>query len=151
VGLILVHNGLNQHHGHLHHMLSYWTGPTWSFFIPISCFVNVISTLFIHNNNLMIFCLWIVLHPYCLMHIYYALIYSIIPIIPIMWWLLSSPLHGCYLTSQIFSGKSEAEIRIRRSKAVNWHCFHVTCIKFEVGMIFLTMYFLKTLFLGLLN
>src|SRR5216683_5970715 len=107
--------------------------------IIISCFVNVI-TLFIYNN-LMIFCLWIVPHP-C-----YLTCTFIMHHISIMWWLLGSPSHGCYLTSQIFAGKSEAGIGIRASKGVNWHCFHVTCIKFEVGMIFLTMYFLKTLFL----
>ncbi len=33
----------------VHHVLSCWTGPTWAFFIIISCFVNVI-TLSIHNK-----------------------------------------------------------------------------------------------------
>jgi hypothetical protein len=123
----------------VHHVLSCWNGPTWAFFITISCFVNVI-TLCIHNNTFMIFCLCIniVPHPHCLT-------------LAITWWLPGSPSHGCYLTSQIFAGKSEAGIGIRRSKGVNWHCFHVTCIKFGVGMIFLTMYILKTLFLGLLH
>jgi len=136
----------------VHHALSCWTGPTWAFFITISCFVNVI-TLCIHNNTFMIFCLCIniVPHPHCLARAFIMDRARLSCIISITWWLPGSPSRGCYLTSQIFARKSEAGIGIRRSKGVDWHCFHVTCIKFGVGTIFLTMYILKTLFLGLLH
>ncbi len=147
VGLISVHNGLNRHHGHLANLsvqLLFMHRPIScllcqavpicdhemprSIKIIISCFVNVI-TLFIHNY-LMILCLWIVPHPHCLACAF------IMHHIPITWWLPGSPSRGCYLTSQIFARKSEAGIGIRASKGVDWHCFHVTCIKFEVGTIF---------------
>src|SRR6266853_178070 len=82
------------------------------------------------------------MHPCCLAR---AFIMHHMHHIPIMWWLPGSPSCGCYLTSQIFAGQSEAGIGIRSSKGVNWHYFHVTCIKFELEQSFEGAFFENTL------
>jgi hypothetical protein len=55
------------------------------------------------------------------------------------------PSRGCYLLLRIFGGQSEAGIGIRSSKAVDWHYYYVTCVKFGLERSFEGTFFLNIL------
>jgi hypothetical protein len=125
----------------VHHALSCWTGPTWAFFITISCFVNVI-TLCIHNNTFMIFCLCIniVPHPHCLARafIMHHLYHVVAPGLPITW-LLSHLTDFC---REI--GSRDRNQKVKRSRLALFSC-HVHQI-WGWNDIFDNVYFENTLF-----